>query len=208
MHPNPVFRNDDQARGLLTARARGFGVLTVNGPGAPLAAHVPFAAETTEIGTHLVRSNPIARALRDGPLPALMIVSGPDAYISPDWYGVDDQVPTWNYVAVHVHGMLELRPPEELRAHLDRLSAANEARLAPKPPWTMDKLSAEVEAKLMRQIVPARLIVQTVDSTWKLNQNKAPEARQRAAKALQSAAGAGHETEAMADLMASWAESH
>ena len=106
MHPNSAFRQTSAAANLAFARARGFGMLTLNGPEGPLAAHVPFLidAEGTALDLHLARSNPIARA----PLPAsaLMAVSGPDAYISPDWYGVADQVPTWNYVAVHLRGTL------------------------------------------------------------------------------------------------------
>ena len=58
-------------------------------------------------------------------------MSGPDSYISPDWYEVPDQVPTWNYVAVHLTGTLELRPQEELLDLLDRQSALFEARVRP-----------------------------------------------------------------------------
>ena len=55
----------------------------------------------------------------------MLAVSGPDSYVSPDWYGTGtaDQVPTWNYVAVHIRGTLRRRADETLRAHLDALSA-------------------------------------------------------------------------------------
>ena len=45
----------------------------------------------------------MARAIANGAAVRL-IVEGPEGYISPDWYGVADQVPTWNYVAVHLVG--------------------------------------------------------------------------------------------------------
>ena len=94
MHPNPAFRQTPAERSLTFARARGFGILTVNGAAGPLLAHVPFliSADGTWADLHLARSNAVARS--DLPAPAVIAVSGPDAYISPDWYGLDDQVPT------------------------------------------------------------------------------------------------------------------
>ncbi|QYK42328.1 MAG: FMN-binding negative transcriptional regulator [Paracoccaceae bacterium] len=187
MHPNPVFRQTSAAQSLEIARERGFGVLSVNGPEGPLAAHVPFEVDAGggAVTLHLARSNPIARAAL--PLPAVMIVSGPDAYVSPDWYGLPDQVPTWNYVAVHLRGVLEPLPPEALRPHLDRVSAAFEARLAPKRPWVADKMTEGIMERMMRGILPFRLVVATVDGTVKLNQNKPEEARAGAARGIAGA---------------------
>lgn len=148
---------------------------------------------------HLVRSNPIWAAIAT-PQPALLIVSGPDAYVSPDWYGVADQVPTWNYVAVHLSGQLARRDLATLGPHADRLSAEMEGRLAPKPPWTSDKMTPEALARLRRMIVPVALTVSGVESTWKLNQNKPAEAIAAAADGIE-AAGIGQETKALAALM-------
>lgn len=188
MHPNPAFRQEPTDRNLAFARARGFGILTVNGPEGPLAAHVPFLlnddAGFAEL--HLARSNPIARATL--PAPALIAVSGPDAYISPDWYGphdeVPDQVPTWNYVAVHLRGVLESLPDEALRPHVDALSAEHEGRIADKRPWTSAKMTDGALPRMLRMILPFRFRVTSVEGTWKLNQNKTPEIRARAAAAL------------------------
>lgn len=202
MHPNPVFRQETTAENLGFASARGFGVVSINGSEGPLLAHIPFVItpDNRGIEMHLVRSNPIARALRDGPQQAVIAISGPDAYISPDWYGVDDQVPTWNYVAVHLRGMLELRPQEELRGIIDRLSAQMEARLEPKPIWRSDKMNPEALAKMMRQIVPLHMRITDIDGTWKLNQNKSAQARLGAANAL-SEGGFGVEIEQLSKLM-------
>lgn len=188
MHPNPAFRQSPREQNLAFARARGFGILTINGPEGPLAAHVPFLlnddASCAEL--HLARSNPIARA--GLPAPALIAISGPDAYISPDWYGpheqVPDQVPTWNYVAVHLRGTLEPLPEEAMRAHVDALSAEHETRIADKRPWTSAKMTEGAMPRMMRMILPFRFRVASVEGTWKLNQNKAPDIRARAAEAL------------------------
>lgn len=130
MHPNRVFRGETGEKNIAFAHQRGFGILTVNGPEGPLASHVPLllSEDGTMLETHLVRSTLLARSL---PAPALMAVVGPDGYISPEWYGIPDQVPTWNYVAVHLRGRLELAPPDVLHDLLDRQSALFEARLAP-----------------------------------------------------------------------------
>ncbi len=102
----------------------------------------------------------------------MLIVSGPDAYISPDWYGVPDQVPTWNYVAVHLRGTLHALPDDALRPHLDAVTAHFEAHLLPKKPWVADKMTEGVMERMMRGIRPFRLEISAVDSTVKLNQNK------------------------------------
>jgi transcriptional regulator len=188
MHPNPAFRQEPHERHLAFARARGFGILSVNGPEGPLAAHVPFllAADDRAADLHLARSNPILRA--GLPAPALLAVVGPDAYVSPDYYGphqeVPDQVPTWNYVAVHLRGVLEPLPEEELRGHVDALSAEHEGRIVGKAPWTSDKMTEGAMPRMMRMILPIRLRILSVEGTWKLNQNKPPEVRARAAAAL------------------------
>ena len=201
MHPNPIYRTAPSDRNLAFARERAFGVLAVNGAEGPLISHVPFLLSddgaTAEL--HLVRSNPIARTL-ENPVPAVIAVTGPDSYISPDWYGMEDQVPTWNYVAVHLRGTLELRPVEELEDLLDRQSAEYERRLLPKHPWTMAKMSEEGKARFLRMILPFRMTVTGVDGTWKFSQNKPDAARLSAADGA-AEAGLGAETDALARMM-------
>ncbi|MHC9235375.1 FMN-binding negative transcriptional regulator [Pseudooceanicola sp. 502str34] len=186
MHPNPIFHTRSDAANLAFAREVSFGILALSAEGLPLISHLPFLLNEagTEVEVHIVRSNPVARALRDGPLPAKLIVSGPDGYVSPDWYGLEDQVPTWNYVAVHLSGTIELLDPEEMPGVLTRLSDQFETRLRPKTPWVMDKMTKGVAERMMRQILPARMQVTGVDGTWKLSQNKPESARLGAAEGV------------------------
>ena len=202
MHPNPIYHDADRAQNLDFARTRAFGVLAVSTAEAPLISHVPFllSEDGTSADLHLVRSNPITRALKT-PQTARLAVSGPDGYVSPDWYGLADQVPTWNYVAVHLTGRLEQRPQDELLGLLDRQSAFYEARLLPKPPWHSDKMDREALERLMRMIVPVRLSIETVEGTWKLNQNKPEPAR--TAVADQITTGIGAELDDLARMMRS-----
>lgn len=200
MHPNPAFRKEPQDRARAFAAERGFGALTVVRDGRILAAHIPFLLQGDRIEGHLVRSNPICRALREGPLEALLMVSGPDAYISPDWYGEEDKVPTWNYVAVHLRGPVRLEPQETLLNVLERLSERFETPL-PKKPWTHHKMQPETLETMMRQIIPFSMQVTEVDSTFKLNQNRTAEARRGAASTLAMAENAGMEKAQLASLM-------
>ncbi len=198
MHPNPAFRKSREERNIAFARERGFGVLAVNSEAGPLLSHIPFllSEDGTSADLHLVRSNPITRLGETG---AVIAVSGPDGYVSPDWYDTPDQVPTWNYVAVHLRGRLEPLPHAAMHDMLDRQSAAYETRLAPKTPWTTSKMTPEALERMMRQILPFRLHIDDIDGTWKLNQNKSDDARLRAADAVSG--GIGNELDILADLM-------
>jgi len=173
VHPNIAFRGTSKQQNIEFVWQRSFGALVVNSARVSLISHVPFqlSDDGKSLEAHLVASNPILQAL-EVPTMAVMVVSGGDAYISPDWYGVENQVPTWNYVAVHIGGRLKKLKPNELLGVLERLSANMEKRLLPKPPWKLDKLSDEIFAKLKRQIVPVRMEVDTIEGTWKLSQNK------------------------------------
>lgn len=198
MHPNKAFRGTPQERNIAFARSRGFGALAVNADAGPVMSHIPFliSDDAKSVDLHLVRSNPICRMV---PIATVIAVTGPDAYISPDWYDTDDQVPTWNYVSVHLRGTLRALPPESMRDMLERQSAAYEAQLTNKQPWTIDKMSEGVPERMMRMILPFRLEIKSIDGTWKLNQNKDDAARLAASEKVET--GLGSELAAMAALM-------
>lgn len=200
MHTNPAFRRETDARNLAFLQERGFGMLAVSVDGAaPLVSHVPFSIDAAgaTVELHLARPNPILKRL---PAAAVIAATGPDGYVSPDWYDLDDQVPTWNYVAVHVRGRLSVLPHEEMRAMLDRQSADYEGRL-PKRPWTTDKMTPAVLDRMLRAIVPCRLAVERIDATWKLSQNKPDAVRLAAAGPVER--GIGHELGDLSALMRS-----
>lgn len=200
MHPNPSFHKTEKQISLDFVRKRAFGSLVISANPVPLISHIPFllAEDGSSALLHLVRSNPITR-LKE-PSPAKILVTGADAYISPDWYGEDDHVPTWNYVAVHLTGVLEPLPAEDLPDVLAAQSDDYETRLLPKPVWKMDKLSDEVQARFWRMILPYRFRVEDIDSTWKLGQNKNDTVRRTAADQVET--GIGSELAEPAALMA------
>ncbi len=203
MHPNNSFRQASTKENISFAQQRSFGTLALNAPSGPLLSHIPFqlSDDGKHLEAHLVRSNPILKLLNK-PAQAVVSVTGSDAYISPDWYGVDEQVPTWNYVAVHLRGRLEKLPQGELHGVLERLSTAMETRLLPKKPWTISKMDQEIYTKMQKQIVPIRMAIEDIQGTWKLGQNKGAEAVHGAADGLESSP-IGSEIEELIRLMRS-----
>jgi transcriptional regulator len=96
---------------------------------------------------------------------------GPDAYISPDWYETAGMVPTWNYIAVEGRGIARKLNPGELRQLLADLSAQEEKRLAPKDPWTIDKVPEQKMKMLMSAIVGFEVRLESLVGKFKLSQN-------------------------------------
>jgi transcriptional regulator len=183
VHPNSAFRWDDPEALRAFAREIGFGMIFAATPDGPRVAHVPFVfLDDDRIGFHVARGNGIAKHL-DG-AEALFVVNGPDAYISPDWYGMDDQVPTWNYLAVELQGPVSRMSSKALTAQIDALSAEQESRLSPKPVWTRDKMSDGLFDKMLGAISGFELRITAWRSTAKLGQNKPAKARARVADAL------------------------
>lgn len=195
MHPNAAFRWEDQNAMRLFAQNIGFGMLFMTTPDGPRVAHLPlvFLADDS-IGFHMARSNALAKYL-DG-AEALFVVNGPDGYISPDWYGADNQVPTWNYCAVEMQGDVRKMAETELVAQSDALSMLQESKLAPKPLWTRAKMAEGYFEKMLRGIFGFKMEITEWRGTLKLGQNKSDAIRMAAAN---GAARAGNG--AIANLM-------
>jgi transcriptional regulator len=107
----------------------------------------------------------------------LAIFSGPHTYISPTWYEASQVVPTWNYIAVHVYGRLELIDDEaEVKSLLARMVEIYEAG-QPRP-WRLSEPPEFIE-RMLRQIVAFRIPIRRLEGKWKLNQNRPAEQRER-----------------------------
>ncbi len=128
-----------------------------------------------------------------------LVVNGPDAYISPDWYDGPDQVPTWNYISIELEGPVRAMDDEGLVALLDDLSAVNEARLSPKAPWTRYKMDDSKFRKMLGGITGFEMEVIAWRPTIKLSQNKTEAERLRVADELEAQG-----KKAMAHFMREW----
>lgn len=186
MHPNAAFRWEGRDTMRAFAAEIGFGMLFLTTPNGPRVAHVPFVfLDDDRIAFHLARGNAITRYL-DG-ADALFVVNGPDGYISADWYGIDDQVPTWNYVALELQGTARKMDEAALIAQADALSHNQEERLAPKPVWTRGKMADGLFDKMLKGITGFEMHVTAWRSTVKLGQNKSAELRLAAADGAEAA---------------------
>ena len=143
------------------------------------ASHVPMLLDAklgpggTLLG-HLARPNGQWKAAPDGS-PALAIVLGPDAYVSPSWYPTKREtgrvVPTWNYVAVHVHGVIRFfHDHGRLRDVVARLTDRNE-RDRPHP-WKVSDAPPEYVDAMLEGIVGVELAITRIEGKWKASQNR------------------------------------
>jgi len=146
-----------------------------------IASHVPMLldADVGENGTlvgHLARANPQATAAPIGE--ALVIFTGPDAYITPSWYATKREngrvVPTWNYVAIHAYGTLELfDDAARLHALVSRLTDHKEKPRA--EPWAVTDAPERFIQGQLKGIVGFALPITRLQGKWKMSQNR-PEA--------------------------------
>ena len=187
MHPAPTFREGDEQTLLAHLAAHPFVTLCAAREGRLLVAHAPVVVRRMATGPaldfHLNRGNAMAAMLAEG-FQAVAVNLAADAYVSPDWFGAADHVPTWNYVSVEAQGPVTALDETGLVALLDDLSAQEEARLAPKPAWTRAKMSPGRFDQMTRAIVGARLTVERLEGTSKLGQMKSEAERAGVVAAL------------------------
>ena len=183
MHPNRKFHIQDREAMAALVREPGFGTVFVATAEGPRAVHVPVLLDGDRLRFHVSRGNAVHSTLAAG-AQALFVATGPHAYISPEWYGLEDRVPTWNYVAVELVGPVRLIEPEALIRLVDDLSAKQEARLAPKTAWTRAKMSEGRFEGLLKAIAGFEMTVAEWRGTAKVDQDKPDEVRNRIADAL------------------------
>ncbi|HEY0111961.1 MAG TPA: FMN-binding negative transcriptional regulator [Allosphingosinicella sp.] len=184
MHPNRKFHIAEREEMAAIVRRIGFGALVVQTEAGLRAVHTPALLQDDRLRFHVSRGNLVHEALAAG-REALFIVNGPDAYVSPEDYGLEDRVPTWSYVAVELNGPVRPLSGDALVRLLDDLSAEHEERLAPKVPWTRAKMSEGRFEGLLKAISGFEMEVRDWRGTAKMDQDKAPEVRTRLADALE-----------------------
>ncbi|GGT85460.1 FMN-binding negative transcriptional regulator [Actinomadura citrea] len=136
----------------------------------------PSVGEHGAMLAHVARNNDQWREPADGE--ALLIVHGPDAYVSPSWYASKAEhgrvVPTWNYLTAHVYGRLVVHDdPAWVESMVRRLTDRHERGRAPS--WAVDDAPPAFVAGQLRAIVGLELRVTRVEAKAKMSQNR-PEA--------------------------------
>ncbi|MGH7737194.1 MAG: FMN-binding negative transcriptional regulator [Candidatus Tyrphobacter sp.] len=184
MYVPAAFRVDDVGVICDFCERNPFGVLVCGGD-ALRATHVPFIVERDARGVrllgHVARANPQWQHLEGE---VLVIFTGPHAYVSPRWYASRDNVPTWDYMAVHAYGRARVFDD---RARMMRLLATLAARFEPRSdPWLISDIDARRLEGFLAQIVGFEIQVTRWDAAFKLSQNRSEADRAGVVRALRA----------------------
>lgn len=173
------FEEKDTAHMLAFMRQYPFGLLISQSNGRPWATHLPFVVEQNESGIKLLTHLSKANAQWKGFLPdvdALAVFSQPHAYISPTLYTHQQNVPTWNYVAIHAYGKPVLHHGhEEKMAILHKTIHSFEAGYGTQ----FNQLDPKYLNGLLDGIVAIEITVTDLQAQYKLSQNKTEIERER-----------------------------
>jgi transcriptional regulator len=178
MYTPPIFRDESRESLFATIRSVRLATLITSSTDGLHGTPLPLFLDESEgefgvLYGHLAKANPQARAPAIGN--AMAIFMGPDAYVTPTWYPAKREtekvVPTWNYIAVHAYGPLELFvDPARLLEVVTRLTSMHE-EYRPTPWKVSDAPDGYIQSQL-RGIIGFRMPVNRIDGKRKLSQNK------------------------------------
>jgi len=170
-------------------RQRPLATLVTLGANGLVANHIPMMveAEPGPLGSlvgHVARGNSL---WRDSEPQVLAIFTGPEHYISPNWYLSKQEhgkvVPTWNYAAVHVHGTLHVHEERDwLLALVTKLTDTHEA--GSERPWRVSDAPPDYVDGLLAGIVGIEIRIERLEGKWKMGQNRSDSDRESAAESL------------------------
>jgi transcriptional regulator len=170
MYTPKQFQNNDPETIRRFIRENGFGILVSQANGQLFATHIPLllSDDGTKLTGHLARGNRQWKSFEQ-PTEVLAIFSGPHTYISSSWYD-HENVPTWNYVAIHVTGTLRILSEAELRAALKHITDKYEKDSV--KPVRVEDLSDDYMKHAIMGIVGFEIDIQKMEATYKLSQNR------------------------------------
>ena len=163
--------NTDAVRAFIVEN--GFAVLVNRVGGRFWATHIPLILDKNENGQdilfgHISKANNQWKEFERNE-EVLAIFSGPDAYVSSSWYD-HENVPTWNYLAVHVYGKIQIIEGEILKNRMRKLVDKYESNM--QNPVSIDRMSKDYVEKEMRGIVGFEIEITDIQAAMKLSQNR------------------------------------
>ena len=172
MYIPELYKNENREEIENFVHQNGFAILVNQTQGKLWATHTPLLLETREDGKliltgHISKANPQALSFNDND-EVLAIFSGAHTYISSSWYD-HENVPTWNYLAVHVYGKVRVYNHEEALDFLKKLVDKYEAKS--KNPVRVENLS-EKTMREARGIVAFEIEITNLEAQKKLSQNR------------------------------------
>lgn len=170
MYISKLYREEDREKILEFLKQNNFPALVTYDGEKPIATHLPVEViegegDVLTILGHMSRANPQWKSF--GEQEVLLIFQGAHTYISPRWYN-HVNVPTWNYMMVHVYGKIRLVEGDELYSLLSGLVKNHEAQAA----YSLKGLPQDFVKKEMNGVVGFAVDVSRVDAGYKLSQNR------------------------------------
>lgn len=150
-----------------------FGILVNQVDGKPWATHIPLELDKSSDGkdilvSHISKANPQWKVFRTEPQ-VLCIFNGPHAYVSSSWYQ-EEEVPTWNYIAVHVYGQIKILDEEATMASLYKL--VDKYEKGSKKPLSLNDLSPKT-LRQVKGVVGFQIEITEIQAAYKLSQGRA-----------------------------------
>ena len=176
MYTPPPFLMEDHEEKLRFLKNNSFGILFSLHNGEPYATHIPLIYSVEDgrefLLGHIARANPQWSDM-DGQK-VMAVFHGPHAYVSPSWYVEKDQVPTWDYIAVHVTGKLEILGNKETE-----LLIGDMLNFYGKDADISNHLHEVHFSNMIKAVVGFRIIIEKIEGKKKLSQNKSVETQKR-----------------------------
>jgi transcriptional regulator len=175
-------QNSNTQEILAFIREYGFATLVNQVEGKLWATHTPLLLneEGTRITGHISKANKQWKGFSEKE-EVLAIFQGPHTYVSPSWYD-HENVPTWNYIAVHVYGTLRTLEGDalikSLKGLVDKYEAHSEA------PVTVEGMSSGYVEKEMKGLVAFEITITRMEASYKLSQNRDPKNHERIIREL------------------------
>ncbi|MGO4772369.1 FMN-binding negative transcriptional regulator [Flavobacterium sp. W22_SRS_FK3] len=172
MYTPEIYKNEDPESIKAFLMENSFGILINQTNGKLCATHIPIELEINDDGKeilqgHISKLNPQAEGFAENDQ-VLAVFTGPHSYISSSWYD-HENVPTWNYIAVHIYGRIkivnEAASIEQLKKLVDKYEANSEN------PVSVENLSAKTMREA-RGIFGFEIEIDEIQATKKLSQNR------------------------------------
>ncbi len=172
MYIPPHYKNEnlDEVKDFISQNS--FGILVNQVEGKPWATHIPLELDIDLDGNnvlvgHIAKANQQWKYFSENE-EVLCIFNGPHSYVSSSWYQ-NEEVPTWNYIAVHVYGTLKIIDEAATLASLHKLVDKYETNS--KEPISLHNLSPETMRQI-KGIVGFQIKIETIQASYKLSQGR------------------------------------
>jgi transcriptional regulator len=186
MYRPTVFQEDDVNKLVAFMRANSFATLVSIVDGIPFASHIPLVVKVennlVKLIGHLAKQNPHWQAFALAE--SLAIFTGAHSYISPTLYEQEENVPTWNYIAVHAYGFPQVIRFDETPQLMDKMINDMVQTYEADYQSRWEGLSSQYREGMMKGIIGFEMNVTRLEGKYKLSQNKSQIDRQNVSCAL------------------------